>query len=56
MVEIDQELDAGSVGWTSFGGAARGADADGCNPAVEDCNPPVAVRSTTWGRLKQQYR
>jgi hypothetical protein len=55
--EVEPALEIGldRVGWTSFGGAASGPDADGCNPAVESCEPPVPVRATTWGAIKAMY-
>ncbi len=44
------------VGWVSMGGAAKGTDSDGCNPALELCNQePTPVRRSTWGRIKAKY-
>ena len=44
------------VGWVSMGGAARGLDRNGCNPALESCvAQEVPVHSTTWGRMKSLY-
>jgi len=44
------------VGWVSMGGAARGLDRNGCNPALESCiAQPVPVHPTTWGRVKSLY-
>lgn len=48
-IEVDR------VGWVSFGGAAKGADADGCNPVLEPCNSDVVpAYPVTWGRLKSK--
>jgi len=53
----DQALGLEKVGWISLGGAAKGTDTDGCNPALEPCNQEsTPVRSTTWGRIKAKYR
>jgi hypothetical protein len=41
---------AGSVAWSM--GPCVGPDC-GCNPYLGPCEPPVAVQSTTWGRIKQ---
>ena len=45
------------VGWISMGGAARGLDRNGCNPAIESCvaQPVVPARPTTWGKVKSLY-
>jgi hypothetical protein len=44
------------VGWVSMGGAARGLDRNGCNPALEACvAQSVPVHPTTWGRVKTLY-
>ncbi len=55
-VVLDEVLDVDGVGWLSLGGAARGLDSDGCNPALEPCSGPVAVEPVTWGKLKTTYR
>ena len=44
------------VGWVSMGGAARGLDTNGCNPAIESCvAQQVPVHPTTWGKVKSLY-
>ena len=44
------------VGWVSMGGASRGLDRNGCNPAIESCvTQQVPVRPTTWGKVKSLY-
>jgi hypothetical protein len=49
-------VDEVQVGWISMGGAARGFDANGCNPAIEPCNvAPSPVQTTTWGKIKAKY-
>jgi hypothetical protein len=48
-------VDAGWTGWVSFGGAGRGTDTDGCNPALGPCVDPVPVRATTWGKIKSKF-
>ena len=54
---FDDTLSTAQVGWVSLGGAVKGQDSDGCNPAVEICNDEgVAVQPTTWGRLKTLFR
>ena len=35
---FDDTLGLTQVGWVSLGGAVKGQDSDGCNPAVEICN------------------
>ena len=57
-VEASPDLTVGMdrVGWISMGGAAKGTDTDGCNPALEPCDQdPTPVRSTTWGRIKTKF-
>jgi NHL repeat-containing protein len=52
----DETIGFDRVGWVSMGGAGRGLDRDGCNPALESCvQQPVPVRPTTWGRVKNLY-
>jgi hypothetical protein len=53
---IDLNQNSAQVGWISLGGASLGTDSDGCNPAMEDCVRPTAVRPVTWGKLKTIYR
>ena len=49
-------VDDVQVGWVSMGGAARGLDANGCNPAIEPCGVvPSPVQTTTWGKIKAKY-
>jgi hypothetical protein len=54
-VVLDREVPMDRMGWVSFGGAASGPDADGCNPGLESCEQPVPVRPTTWGAIKAMY-
>ena len=52
----DETVGLDRVGWVSMGGAARGLDQNGCNPAIESClAQQVPVRPTTWGRVKSLY-
>ena len=49
-------IDPGQAGWVSLGGAAKGLDTDGCNPALEPCGQgTVPVQPSTWGRIKKRY-
>lgn len=54
-IVLDQTVELSQVGWVSMGGAAKGTDSNGCNPALEPCTQLVPVHETTWGRLKQRY-
>ena len=52
----DQTLGLDKIGWISLGGAAKGTDTDGCNPALEPFNQePTPVLPTTWGQIKARY-
>ena len=53
---LRQALGLDKIGWISLGGAAKGGDSDGCNPALEPCNQgPTLVLPTTWGQIKARY-
>jgi hypothetical protein len=54
-IAFDRVIPMERMGWVSFGGAASGSDADGCNPAGESCERPVPVRTTTWGAIKSRF-
>jgi hypothetical protein len=53
----ERVVEAGRQGWISIGGAtyAGKVGTAGCNPLVESCTAPVAVRSVTWGHIKTLY-
>jgi hypothetical protein len=52
----ESHVEPSRTGWISLGGAAVGADTDGCNPLLGPCLSATPVQPTTWGKIKALYR